>query len=184
MSAGVVILNASSLPGDAFDASLSAVESAFGLSAAVKKWHPPLEAAFDQFRRQYNSTVLLAEVLKTASEASVKRIAVVDVDLFIPVLTFVFGEAQVGGSASVVSTHRFYNQFYGMPRDDSLMMARLQKEVIHELGHNFGLYHCRHFECVMRSSTYVEEIDMKSTYPCPDCAGELASALRLKRRSG
>jgi archaemetzincin len=110
-----------------------------------------------------------------SADAECKRIGVVDVDLFIPVLTFVFGEAQLGGPAAVVSTHRLTNTFYGLPRDDDLMLRRLEKEIIHELGHTFGLYHCHQFECVMRSSTYVEEIDMKRAHPCPACAGALGA---------
>ncbi|HEY6951748.1 MAG TPA: hypothetical protein VI758_05035, partial [Bacteroidota bacterium] len=76
---------------------------------------------------------------------------------------------QLAGTAAVVSTHRLQNQFYGLPVDDLLMQERLQKEIVHELGHTFGLYHCRQFECVMRSSTYVEEIDLKHTGLCGAC---------------
>jgi archaemetzincin len=97
-------------------------------------------------------------------------------DLYIPVLTFVFGEAQLDGMAAIVSTHRLQNQFYGLPHDDDLMLRRLEKEVIHELGHTFGLFHCRQFECVMRSSTYVEEIDLKRADLCDACRSSLKSA--------
>jgi archaemetzincin len=93
----------------------------------------------------------------------------VDVDLFIPVLTFVFGEAQLNGSCAVVSTARLKHEFYGLPADDGQFVHRVEKEVIHELGHTLGLYHCRNFECVMRSSTYVEEIDLKKARMCIDC---------------
>jgi archaemetzincin len=95
---------------------------------------------------------------------------VVDEDLYIPVLTFVFGEAQLDGSAAIVSTHRLKNQYYGLQKDDTLLYIRLEKEIVHELGHTFGMYHCRDYECVMKSSTYVEEIDLKKATPCPVCA--------------
>ncbi len=133
---------------------------------------------FDASRRQVNSTVLLAQILTDCGGPARKQVAVVDVDLFIPVLTFVFGEAQLEGCAAVVSTHRLSNQFYGLARNDLLMRERLAKEIVHELGHTCGLYHCRQFECVMRSSTYVEEIDLKRVYPCAACAEFLHSLPR------
>jgi len=111
--------------------------------------------------------------VKAFSGSDEKRIAVVGVDLFIPVLTFVFGEAQLNGIAAVVSYLRLENPFYGMPRNESLTWKRLQKEIIHELGHTFGLYHCHQFECVMRSSTYVEEIDIKRQDLCVECKAKL-----------
>jgi archaemetzincin len=76
----------------------------------------------------------------------------------------------------VVSLHRLANEFYGLPRDDALLRHRLEKEIVHELGHMFGLYHCHQFECVMRSSTYVEEIDLKREEFCPACAAGVRAA--------
>jgi archaemetzincin len=128
-----------------------------------------LDRAWDASRRQHQAGVLMEEVLRRVEATNEKCVALVDVDLFIPVLTFVFGQAQLGGAAGIVSTFRLANPFYGLPRDDGLLRHRIEKEVLHELGHMFGLYHCRHFECVMRSSTYVEEIDLKRAWFCPHC---------------
>ena len=147
----------------------------FGVTTDVLPSTVPIELVFDQSRRQYNSTALLTLLVGQTSSQDEKNILVVDVDLYIPVLTFVFGEAQLNGIAAVVSTHRLQNPFYGLPNDESVMMTRLEKEIVHELGHTFGLYHCHQFECVMRSSTYVEEIDLKRVEPCESCAGLLKS---------
>ncbi len=148
------------------------IEQVFAATVRVRRDGLNVAAAFDGSRHQNNSTALLAQILER-TDGSRRVIGVVDVDLFVPILTFVFGEAQLGGPAAVVSTHRLHNQFYGLARDDALLVARLEKEVVHELGHTFGLYHCRQFECVMRSSTYVEEIDIKRAEPCPDCLAVL-----------
>jgi archaemetzincin len=94
---------------------------------------------------------------------------VTELDLFIPIFTFLFGEAQLNGLAALVSTHRLHNQFYGIPEDKELLKNRLLKEGIHELGHAFGLIHCFTLKCVMKSSTYVEEIDQKSLNFCKAC---------------
>jgi archaemetzincin len=163
------ILNSSSLGARAINHLGRVVEQALDCPVELKDSPLEIAAAYDQSRRQYSSTILLATMLADGVDEPGKYIAVVDVDLYVPVLTFVFGEAQFNGSAAVVSLHRLVNQFYGLPRNDDLMLNRLEKETVHELGHTLGLYHCRQFECVMRSSTYVEEIDLKRSELCTSC---------------
>ena len=91
-------------------------------------------------------------------------------DLYIPVLTFVFGEAQLADGGAVVSAHRLRQEFYGMPTDPELLHERLLKEALHELGHTYGLRHCPDYTCVMSSSNGVERIDLKGAEFCPTCA--------------
>jgi len=126
-------------------------------------------STYDPKRNQYNSSMLLAELITRKPENTYRILGVTDLDLFIPILTFVFGEAQLNGAAAVVSIHRLQNQFYGLTRNDKLLEARLEKEAIHELGHTFGLIHCRSDLCVMNVSTYVEYIDLKTPHFCQSC---------------
>jgi archaemetzincin len=175
----IQILNASSLHPAGFTAVTGRLAEIFSARVTLVRGALNLRAAYDTSRRQTNSTNLLAQILQDECDPRDKRIGVVDVDLFIPILTFVFGEAQLSGTAAIVSTHRLSNQFYGLPRNDPLMLERLEKELVHELGHTFGLYHCSQFECVMRASTYVEEIDLKRVYPCPTCSALLHGQTRM-----
>ncbi len=134
--------------------------------------HPPgfdPEIAFDASRGQYNSRVLLAELRRQAPADGGRILGVTNVDLFIPVLTFVFGEAQLNGPAAVVSTHRLAAEVYGLAAQPELLFDRLCKEAVHELGHTYQLVHCPDDECVMRSSQYVENIDLKSAGFCNEC---------------
>jgi archaemetzincin len=117
--------------------------------------------------------VILAELLGRLPSPDAKLIAVTDVDLYIPVLTFVFGEAQLKGAVAVASSHRLHNSFYGLPEDDGLFLSRLEKEVVHELGHTFNLKHCENYSCVMHSSTYVEDIDLKKPEFCGECRNRM-----------
>jgi archaemetzincin len=169
----IQILNGSFLGPASLIPASRRLEEIFAVPVELTRAEFDLRAAHDPSRRQTRSTHLLAQILEGARHPDDRRIAIVDADLFVPVLTFVFGEAQLGGSAAVVSTHRLSDQFYGLARDDGLMLVRLEKEMVHELGHTFGLCHCRQFECVMRASTYVEEIDLKHAYPCDACAARL-----------
>ena len=149
------------------------LQATFGLDVHVRPpWFDP-EIPFDPSRGQYNSTLFLAQILKGLREEPRRVLGVTSVDLFIPVLTFVFGEAQLSGRAAVVSTHRLRTEAYGLEPDEALLGERLDKEAIHELGHTYGLIHCASTRCVMRSSTYVEEIDLKSAEFCPSCRAAL-----------
>lgn len=133
--------------------------------------------AYDPSRNQYYSSFLLAILLSTFPHHKGKILAVTGSDLFIPVLTYVFGEAQLDGVAALVSSFRLDERFYGMPENKTLFEQRLIKEAVHELGHTFGLVHCRRFDCVMHSSTAVEEIDIKSENFCTECDSQLQSSI-------
>ncbi|MBP1648249.1 MAG: peptidase, zinc-dependent [Bacteroidetes bacterium] len=90
--------------------------------------------------------------------------------------TYVFGEAQLGGSVGVVSYYRLPNERYGLPANRTLFTERLLKEAMHELGHTFGLLHCRALDCAMHISTYVEDIDTKPAEFCRECEQKLILA--------
>ena len=125
--------------------------------------------AFDPYRNQYNSTAIISAFVQRFKDSKGKIIGVTSVDLFVPVLTYVFGEAQLDGPVAVVSAHRLDDTLYGLPSNRTLTMERLLKEAVHELGHTFGLVHCHDYRCVMHSSTSVEEIDIKSEHFCGSC---------------
>lgn len=129
-----------------------------------------LNAIYNPSRKQYNSSQLLIQLLNNHPKDAFRILGVTDVDLFIPILTFVFGEAQLNGTAGVVSVRRLNNKFYGLPENEELLKRRLIKEAIHELGHTYGLVHCLTPGCVMNSSTYVEDIDQKSEFFCTLCS--------------
>jgi len=152
-----------------FEALDKAVYSVFGYHTKIGNLNIDLDKAFDPVRHQYSSSQLLLQIISKPLTDAVKVLGVANVDLFIPVLTFVFGEAQLQGVASVISLHRLNNVFYGIPENKRLLKERLVKEVIHELGHNFGLIHCSNQSCVMKSSTYVEDVDQKSEEMCGRC---------------
>jgi archaemetzincin len=160
-------------PQGLFEDLAAAVARAFASEVRLRSpWFDP-ETAFDQNRGQYSSTLLLAQLLTAPSAAPTRVLGATAVDLFIPVLTWVYGEAQLDGRAAVVSTYRLHNELYGLPADDGLLATRLEKEAIHELGHTYGLVHCADPTCVMRASTYVEEIDLKSAAFCATCRRRL-----------
>ena len=141
----------------------------FHLRTKKKEFKINLKDAFDPSRVQYNSSLILRQLIIKPPLDAEKILGVLDVDLFIPILTFVFGEAQLKGIGAAVSSHRLHNRFYGLPENREATTDRLLKEAVHELGHTFGLIHCSQPKCVMNSSTYVENIDQKPAELCLSC---------------
>ncbi len=140
----------------------------FGVSCHLRRDSLDPGFAFDRRRSQYYSTAILQRLQRLAAPET-KLLAVTSLDLYVPVLTFVFGEAQLAGSCALVSLHRLEETFYGLPGRPDLLLERLLKEAIHELGHTFGLRHCEDWNCVMASSHSVERVDVKSAELCEAC---------------
>jgi len=124
---------------------------------------------------------ILARLSQTVPPGAAKVIAVTDVDLCTPVLSFVFGAAVLDGSAAVVSICRLRPEFHGMAPDEALLTTRLYKECMHELGHCFGLYHCDEPGCAMFFSSSVLIIDFKDGGFCPGCSGLLNEKMRKEQ---
>ena len=148
-------------------AAISAEFSGFQIRCEVAPVALDPAPSFHSGRQQYYSTDLLARIEERRECWRV--LGVTPLDLYIPILTFVFGEAQLEGGCAVVSTHRLRQEFYGLPADPELARQRLLKESVHELGHTLGLTHCENYECVMAPSHDVEWIDLKSSHVCWHC---------------
>lgn len=145
------------------------IEPEFGLPVKILQSHTDLSLYYDPARRQYDANELLKYMNGIKIPHAVKMLGLFRVDLFIPILTYIFGQAYYNGNAAVVSMYRLRNEQYGLPPNEELLIERLQKVAIHELGHAFGLIHCQDPECVMRASTYVEDIDLKNSSFCNSC---------------
>ena len=161
----------------------------FGARCELLEGEPMPARAFNVSRQQYSSTEILAGLAGRKIADTSRLIAVTGSDLYVPVLTFVFGEAQTEGQCAVVSTHRLRQEFYGLPADARLESLRLEKEAVHELGHTLGLAHCENYECVMAASHAVEWIDLKGGRFCAmcrrglECRGRKAAEISSARPS-
>ena len=127
------------------------------------------EFAYHPERQQYHSSEILQAMRRYVGPDSWRVLGVTGVDLYIPILTFVFGEAQMGGPCGLVSAHRLQQEFYGLPSDRNLVQERLLKESVHELGHTLDLTHCDDYQCAMAPSHAVEWIDLKDSTLCGAC---------------
>jgi archaemetzincin len=129
-----------------------------------------LADAYDPRRNQYYSSAILAQIIENPPPDAFRLLGITALDIFVPILTFLFGEAQFNGKGALISTFRLRNEFYKKTADTHLFHERILKEAVHELGHTYGLIHCTYPACVMNSSTYIEDVDEKSVAFCKTCA--------------
>ena len=129
-----------------------------------------IEETYSENRGQFFSSQIISLSAALTQTIPGKILMITEVDLFVPVLTFVFGEAQLSGKHSLISVCRLHEEFYSGISNDELLFQRTMKEILHELGHCFGLLHCIDWDCVMHSSQGIEEVDIKGKFYCKVCA--------------
>ncbi len=126
---------------------------------AVLRGAPIPEKSLNPKRKQYDSKHFLKLARGYPGD---KVLGITDVDLYAETLNFVFGQAEVGRKAAVISLHR-------LKGDRSTYHSRIVKEATHEIGHTLGLGHCKKQKCVMHYSNCLEETDLKEEKFCKDC---------------
>ena len=141
---------------------------------------PPLEHpeyAFDTRRYQYDAGIIIEALEAMPFKDYEKVVCVLDLDLFIPIFTHVFGEAKQGGKFALVSLFRLGKNPEGSSPPASLLHERAVKVALHELGHLFELLHCEHKRCLMHFSGSIEELDEQPLYLCNYCSVYLQDKL-------
>jgi len=139
----------------------------FHCPVEIKADFSDLARAYNPQRKQYFSSKLLASLRK--SERDERIVGIADVDLYVPRLNFVFGEADILSGRAIVSLYRLRQEYYGLAPDEALFMERATKEIVHELGHTFGLGHCSNNKCVMHFSNSLADTDLKEAHFCDKC---------------
>jgi archaemetzincin len=138
-------------------------------------------SAFDPKTEQYNSTPFLKDLIRQVPKDAVKVLGITNCDLFIPMLSFVFGHAQLNGPVAAISLARLHQKFYHLPENKNLFLHRVMKEAVHELGHTFGLIHCSDARCAMSLSNAIQQVDKKTEELCTNCSilfGDITKHIR------
>ncbi len=149
-----------------------ALSNIFGKQVRAGKGMPSPLYAFSKDRNQYLSTMILDALMNEKQYRRFEKIlGIVDHDLYVPELNFVFGEA--GQRVAVISLTRLRQEFYDLPRNQSFFRKRALTEAVHELGHTYGLGHCGNPLCVMFFSNSLVDTDRKGSQFCPKCRSKL-----------
>ncbi|MDM8538221.1 zinc metallopeptidase [Desulfobacterales bacterium HSG17] len=139
------------------------------------------EYAFDKKRMQYDAGCILDLLDKTDTETADKIIAVCTVDLFIPIFTHVFGEAQLGGKSAVVSIYRLQQSPESLSESlifEHLIYERMAKVALHETGHLFNMHHCHDEKCLMHFSGNLDDLDKTPMLICRYCLAVFRDAIK------
>lgn len=173
------LLPIGSVDGGLFKYLSGALKESFSVPCEVLPFRLDPEFALHGERQQYHSSRILQRMQNLVRDDTWRIIGIAAVDLYIPILTFVFGEAQMSGACALLSFHRLHQEFYGLPSDPELLRHRLIKEAVHELGHTLNLSHCDDYRCVMASSHAVEWIDLKNNSFCDSCRAAMMPLTRI-----
>ncbi len=156
---------------------ISRIENIFGVSSEILPLLNDLSFALDHKRKQYHSTPILEKLAAKSPPNAIKILALCHVDLFIPILTHVYGEAQIGGKACIISTHRL-NEGRSHLNLREPYLSRIVKEAVHELGHTFTLRHCKDPGCLMHYCRSEGDVDRKTDELCRYCSILLGDELK------
>lgn len=137
----------------------------------VKESLPIPEKSFDKKRKQHHSSLILNEIkIYTQRREDFHCVlGIIDVDIFVPELKYVFGEAYLSGKAALISLYRLKPEFYREAANTELFLQRAIKEAVHEVGHTLGLKHCPKHKCVMHFSNSIFDTDKKQSLFCDQC---------------
>jgi archaemetzincin len=168
-------------PGAVLTAMEDALAAAFALPVVRLPALDEPARAFAAQRGQWSSVAFLEALLGCAPPGATRLLGITERDLFVPVLSFVYGQAQLGGKVAVVSLARLRPEFYGLPEAPAVLARRAGVEAVHELGHTFGLVHCLDRRCPMSLSIDLVDLDGKTGTPCVACARLLEGSREMRR---
>jgi archaemetzincin len=169
----ILIVPIGSVDADILKNIVNALEKIFHSRVELGKEIPIPQDSYDSKRRQHHSTIILRKMQVVKPKSFDMMLCVTDVDLYVPQLNFVFGEADVSSRVTVVSLTRLRQEFYGLHPDKKLFCERAIKEAIHELGHTYGLDHCQNPKCIMYFSNSIRDTDRKGPGFCNNCKNKL-----------
>jgi len=137
---------------------------------------PTPAEAFDRYRKQYKSDYLLNVIEERYWKAREDRVlGLTSADIFTQGTNFIFGEARCPGKVALISSGRLRLNAGLDGGGPGILLDRLLKTAVHELGHTLGALHCPRYQCVMYFSNSLADTDRKGTLPCNSCAGKLSA---------
>ncbi len=158
---------------DPFSVSIVAanLQAIIGLNANVLEPRPSPEYAFSSQRQQFDALKIIKQFSKE-EQGAVFKMGVTEFDICTPILTFVYGESQLGGRIALISMNRLHGD------GAESTYERAAKIAVHEVGHILGLEHCWEVRCLMHFSRNLDQLDSLPLKFCSACEFETARRIR------
>jgi len=165
----IVILPIGEADQNTLDSIARALQENYGSETVINDVVRVPEKTYNARRKQYHATRILKALENVKPGGCDIVLGVIDQDLYVPELNFVFGEADVLARIAVIGLSRLRQEYYSLEPDLDLFHQRAAKEAIHEVGHTCGLGHCTDPLCIMHFSNSLKDTDKKESRICIEC---------------
>ena len=153
------------------------LQTLMGLPTDIHPILPMPEGAYMAARRQYDAVRIIQSLAASQPGAAI-CLGLTAADIGTPILSYVYGESQLGGRVALVSLYRLSAE------GEEQTLNRLTKVSMHEIGHTLGLGHCWEPHCLMRSPRNIRQVDDMEPDFCESCTYEIARRVhRLASRA-
>ena len=175
MISKIIIISFGQIEREIIDKAISALKKQFKVEIEFFQELPiPWFAERNGQMKAVDFLVYEREILENNGAEAI--LGITKKDLFMPNFQFVFGLANPLEKTAIVSLNRLFDL------NRQSYFKRIQKEVIHEIGHLFNLGHCHNFQCVMSFSNNIKEVDKKSMALCANCE-RIINAGRISKKA-
>lgn len=147
------------------------LQAIMGLNTDIRPELAEPDYAFVPGRNQFDAAKII-NTLCAITDGAPLKLGLIERDLCSPILSFVYGESQLGGKAALVSLHRL------SAKDPETTYQRITKISLHEVGHLLGIRHCWKSTCLMKHSGDLDPLDSLSMYFCSACEYEIKRRLK------
>ncbi|HIQ50170.1 MAG TPA: archemetzincin [Nanoarchaeota archaeon] len=154
------------------------ISGIYGLRAKILPAIELTKNEYNIWRRQYDAEKIMEKLKRSCGmgiDQSIPCIGITEEDIYYNGLNFVFAVEDPLEGVGIVSTFRLREEFYGNNSDFQKLIERTLKEILHVLGHLFGLEHCKNEKCIMYFSQSVSHIDFKELRFCDSCELKLTA---------
>jgi archaemetzincin len=179
----IAVIPLGRVPQDVMQVVASGLQGVLRLPVDVLDGAPLPSESYMEDRNQFNALTIMKRLIDMRPPGALKILGVTGKDLGNPILTYVFGEAYMGGVAAVLSFFRLHRGRDSEFAPREVFLDRVGKVALHEIGHTFGLPHCHQGRCVMRASNKLDELDDKFNYLCDYCRLFLLDAVNAALKS-
>lgn len=149
-------------------------EAFFSSKVILNKAIPIPKESFNKNRAQFDAEKILIVLEKTRPADALAYVGVMEKDLYVEGLNFVFGLGSFDKRVGVYSLARYGDDY-------KMRLKRALKVMVHEIGHILSMRHCIFYKCIMNGSNFLKESDGRPMHLCPVCFEKLNLSIGIEK---